>query len=259
MIHVFIPANWVVARDQFIVNDYSKLTLTKNAPASVTQNTTNLIFNGTDFSVVFDKTSGQMTSYKYKGTEYISDQFGLKPFFWRASTDNDYGAGFLPKKLSAWKDASYTDLKAENLNIKTGRVQSSAMNTTSLKQIQSGKLNTQFIRTVSFMLKIQLMLRNVSYRLYHELECVCSCPVSLSMQNTTAVAPGQYEDRKTSTFVDRYKSPIIDMVDKYVMTQENAHHTDANWLAVTHRLGKGLAFFADDKFQFNVSLSAWKQ
>ncbi|OPZ26954.1 MAG: Evolved beta-galactosidase subunit alpha [Bacteroidetes bacterium ADurb.BinA174] len=64
---------------------------------------------------------------------------------------------------------------------------------------------------------------------------------------------GNYEDRKTSTFIDRYISPINEMVTKYVLPQENAHHTDANWLAVTQRSGNGLLFVADDVFQFNVS------
>jgi len=64
---------------------------------------------------------------------------------------------------------------------------------------------------------------------------------------------GNYCDRKTASFVDRYRSPIIDMVDKYVLTQENAHHTDAHWLAITNKSGKGFVFAADQTFEFNVS------
>ena len=33
----YIPAGWIVARDQFVVNEYAKLALNKKSPATVTQ------------------------------------------------------------------------------------------------------------------------------------------------------------------------------------------------------------------------------
>ena len=194
-----------------------------------------------------------MTSYKYKGTEYISDQFGLKPFFWRASTDNDYGAG-LQKKLSAWRDISYTTLKAENLIVKTGE------NTTISCEYNFPQTNTIWKAKYTIYKDGSIHVENSIDATKCELPLIprIGMRMQLSGEFVNAEYYGRgpwanYEDRKTSTFVDRYKSPIINMVDKYVMTQENAHHTDANWLAVTHRSGKGLAFFADNMFQFNVS------
>ena len=43
-------------------------------------------------------------SYRYKKQEYIHNGQGTRPFFWRAPTDNDYGAK-LPVRLKAWKEA----------------------------------------------------------------------------------------------------------------------------------------------------------
>jgi beta-galactosidase len=43
------------------------------------------------------------------------------------------------------------------------------------------------------------------------------------------------------------------MVEKFVLAQENAHHVDASWLAITDRKGKGVLFAADNTFEFNVS------
>ena len=43
------------------------------------------------------------------------------------------------------------------------------------------------------------------------------------------------------------------MVTKYVAPQENHHHTDAQWLALTQKSGRGLLFVADGKFEFNAS------
>ncbi len=75
--------------------------------------------SGGRFKAVFNRESGLLTSYRVDGTEYIENGAGPRPFFWRAPIDNDYGAR-LPQRLSAWREASYLELKAENLRIATG-------------------------------------------------------------------------------------------------------------------------------------------
>ena len=60
-----------------------------------------------------------MTSYKVNGTEYFAEGFGIQPNFWRAPTDNDYGAN-LPVRLKAWKEASYQEPKAESFQVTPG-------------------------------------------------------------------------------------------------------------------------------------------
>ncbi|HPD87730.1 MAG TPA: glycoside hydrolase family 2, partial [Proteiniphilum sp.] len=62
-----------------------------------------------------------------------------------------------------------------------------------------------------------------------------------------------YSDRKSSTFLNSYSAPVSEMVTRYVLPQENGHHTDAQWLALTRKSGSGLLFVADDQFEFNVS------
>ena len=248
-----IPSNWVVARDQFILHEYPRFELTKKAPATSTQNTTSLTFKGNDFTVVFDKATGLMTSYQYKGTEYISEKFGLKPFFWRAPTDNDYGAA-LPEKLKAWKDASYTELIAENLLVKT------VEETTLSCQYDIPQTKTSWKVKYTIFNDGTIHVENSVDATKCELPLIPRIGMRMQMPgefvNTEYYGRGpwaNYEDRKTSSFIDRYKSPISSMVDKYVLSQENAHHTDASWLALTQRSGKGIMIFADDKFQFNVS------
>ena len=113
----YIPAGGVVAQDQFLVNNYPELKLNgKIKAAKLKEGDTDIVVNGKSFSAVFNKSTGIMTSYKYKGTEYVNNEFGLRPFFWRAPLDNDYGAG-LPKKLEAWKSASYQDLSVEDISV----------------------------------------------------------------------------------------------------------------------------------------------
>ena len=47
-------------------------------------------FSGKDWALTFDKVTGAIASYFYKGTRLIAR--GPRPDFWRAATDNDIGA-----------------------------------------------------------------------------------------------------------------------------------------------------------------------
>ena len=248
-----IPSGWIVARDQFLVNNYPALNLSNLKAADVQENGNLVTVSGQNFKAIFDKNSGVMTSYKVNGTEYVNSGFGLRPFFWRAPIDNDYGAR-LPKRLNAWKDASYQDLKAENFQVAKGDAttisctysypQTKAVQTVTYTVYNNGtvrvensfdasKSETELIPRIGMRMQLPIKVVNAEYY---------------------GRGPwGNYEDRKTSTFVDRYTSPIGEMVTKYVLPQENTHHTDAKWLAVSQKSGNGLLFVADDVFQFNVS------
>lgn len=248
-----IPAGWAVARDQFVVNNFAAIKPISAKAAKVTETDNEIKVSGSGFNAVFDRASGVMTSYKYKGTEYIDDSFGPRPFFWRAPLDNDYGAR-MPKTLAAWHKASYQDLKAENVSIDQGNEtvisysytypEAEAVWSVKYTIYNDGKIkvDNHFDATKS---KLPLVFR-VGMRMQMPSQFV----------NAEYYGRGpwdNYIDRKTSTFIDRYKSPIKDMVEKYVFAQENAHHIDASWLAVTTKSGKGLLIASDDTFEFNVS------
>ncbi|MDK2852977.1 MAG: beta-galactosidase, partial [Proteiniphilum sp.] len=248
-----IPAGWVVAREQFVVNDYPALATGKLKAAGVEETGTSVIVSGRRYKAVFDKQTGLLTSYRVDGTEYIENGAGPRPFFWRAPIDNDYGAR-LPQRLSAWKDASYQEPKAENLKITTGTEttltysyhypEAGASNEVTYTLYDNGTIHisNRFDATAS---KTELIPR-----------------IGMRMQLTGELVHADYygrgpwenyPDRKSSAFLDRYTSPISEMVTRYVLPQENGHHTDTRWLALTRESGSGLLFVADDLFEFNVS------
>ena len=72
--------------------------------ASIVNNQRNhLIVNGDNFSIEFNRYNGFMSKYVVDGTEMIAEEGMLTPNFWRAPTDNDYGAN-LQNKFRAWKN-----------------------------------------------------------------------------------------------------------------------------------------------------------
>lgn len=249
-----IPAGWVVARDQFIVNDYPSFRLTDRRPAKVQEEESTVTVSGKGFTARFDKASGLLTSYKVNGRETIDNGYGPRPFFWRAPIDNDYGARF-PITLKAWKEASYQEPKAEHFEVVSD--------------------NRHTVITSRYTHSEARATSQVTYTLYHngiirvehafnatasETELIPRIGMRMQLPGsfTDAEYYGRgawenYADRKTSAFIDRYETPISEMVTRYVLPQENGHHTDCRWLAVTEKTGKGLLFIADDRFEFNLS------
>lgn len=251
----YIPAGWVVARDQFLVNNYPALQLSnKMKPATLKEGDNQIEVNGRRFKAIFDKTTGVMTSYKYRNTEYVNDGFGLRPFFWRAPIDNDYGAR-LPQRLKDWQTASYQDLNVDDISV----VSNKETTAITAKYVYPASNSTWQV-TYTIYNDGTIRVDNTFDASQSETELIPRIGMRMQLPGSVVNAEyygrgpwGNYSDRKTSTFVDRYQSPISEMVTKYVTPQENDHHTDTKWLALTQKSGRGLLFVADDNFEFNAS------
>ncbi|KAA6307187.1 Beta-galactosidase, partial [termite gut metagenome] len=79
----FLPAGTIIAREQKEIYFYEK-NIAMQYPTVIERLNEQVILFGYDFKAVFDKKSGILTSYVYKGTEYIHNGQGMRPFFWRA-------------------------------------------------------------------------------------------------------------------------------------------------------------------------------
>ncbi len=251
-----LPAGWVVAKDQFVVNEYPELKAGQTGkPAKLVDKGSTIHASGKNFEAIFDKTSGILVSYKFRGTEYISSGFGPRPFFWRAPLDNDYGAG-MPKKLREWKEASFAELKAVNLVQDASSGKSTSISLTYDYPNVKSAWNVKYTIAESGRITVD----NQFNATRNELPLIFRVGMRMQLPGDIVNAEyygrgplENYEDRKTAMFVDRYKSPVIDMVGKYVFTQENGHHVDTRWLALTQKSGTGLLFASNSNFQFNVS------
>ena len=77
-----------------------------------------------DLTVKVNRTTGLISEYTYRGKSLLGEGGTLKPNFWRAPTDNDFGAG-LQKRFKVWKNpvmnlkgvAVEKDKKANTINI----------------------------------------------------------------------------------------------------------------------------------------------
>lgn len=62
-----------------------------------------LIVEGENFIIEFNKHNGYLSRYEADGMQLLNPGAQLTPNFWRAPTDNDYGAG-LQHRYAVWKN-----------------------------------------------------------------------------------------------------------------------------------------------------------
>lgn len=125
-----LPAGYAVAKDQLVLNPYKapamdlKNVEVVNTPTVAPQIQENdwryLIINGDNFRLEFNKHTGYLNRYNVAGTELMNEDAELAPNFWRAPTDNDFGAG-LQQKFAAWKNPGLklTSFKWETVDNQT--------------------------------------------------------------------------------------------------------------------------------------------
>ena len=256
-----IPAGYEIAYDQFQLPIQAEKRIYKaNGPALTTATSGDeLTVSSSKVNFVFNKKSGLVTSYKVDGTEYFKDGFGIQPNFWRAPNDNDYGNG-APKRLQVWKQSSknfhVTDvnmttenkvvllkatylLAAGNLYVVTYRIYPSGIVNVSAQftstDMQAAETEvSEATRMATFTpgsdaarkaaSKLEVPRIGVRFRL----------PAQMNNVQYFGRGPEEnYIDRNHGTLVGIYKTTADKMYFNYVRPQENGHHTDTRWIALS--------------------------
>ena len=252
-----ISAGHQIAADQFILPlTMDKKVYKANGPKlTVTTEGDNLKVVSSKVSFVFDKKSGIVTSYKVDGTEYFNNGFGIQPNFWRAPTDNDYGNGG-PKREQIWKQSSKNfsiaeatakmedsnavidvtyQLAAGNSYVVTYKIYPSGVVNASLKFTALEKAEPNAPR-IGVRFRLPEIMDNISY-------------LGRGPQEN-------YWDRKAGSMIDLYKTTAEKMYYPYVRPQENGHHSDTRWVALTAVKGKGLLIEGNPTIEFNALRNA---
>ena len=239
-----LAKGYVIAKNQIQLQQGSevKLPVVASEKLKTKNKGENLIISNIDVEVVFDKKTGVLLAYRFKGKNLIKK--GPQPDFWRAPTDNDFGNNF-QKRARAWKEAT------DNPKL---------MDFTSEKKDGYVEVKTNYkLDSVSSNL-------NITYKIYGnglievgndfqfngDTEKLTSLPkfgnsmvLPLAYDNVEWYGRGPYEnywDRKTSAFVGIYNSSVEDLYVPYIRPQENGYRTDNRWVKLTDNEGNGIKF-----------------
>ena len=257
-----LDAGYDVARQQFVIRPYSFPTLEQFTSAPVAAVTTKgkkvvattapavkkdeqlacLTLTGGPTSVTFNKWTGYVDYIDVDGQPMFEDGYSLRPDFWRATTDNDYGAG-LQNRFGAWKSP---ELRLTGMKEEADGQNRRVVCTYDMPSVSS-KLTLTYTLTPAGALVVNQSLKVDADAKDKPLIPRFGMTLEMPEQYGTVTYYGRgpvenYSDRHASQFIGEYTQQVKDMAWGYVRPQETGNHTDVRWWNVHNAQGKGLTF-----------------
>jgi beta-galactosidase len=207
----------------------------------------NLTVKGENFTIEFNKQNGFMNRYDANGLEMLNKGAQLTPNFWRAPTDNDFGAG-LQKKFEAWKNPG---IKLTSLNSKVESNQAIVVATYDMANVAAKLTLTYVINNVGSVKVTQKMTADKDAKVspMFRFGMQMQMPKTFSKIEYYGRGPGEnYADRNNSEFIGLYRQNVADQFYSYIRPQENGNKTDIRWWKQINMGGNGLKFVSEAPF-----------
>ncbi len=214
-----------------------------------------IIIDGSDFQIRFDTARGMIKSYYYRGKELLLS--GPEPELWRPPTDNDLGNN-LHVRARIWRKAGKRRT-LRDMSISRGSSQKINISVYFLLNDKNG-------HPVAVYDSEYKILGNGSVSVNNTFEMTRTGLPEIPRMGMNLVMPKEfdrftwlgrgphesYRDRKTSAFVDLYRSSVSGQYWPYIRPQENGNKEDVRWAAVTDSTGVGLLFSGDPLIAVSV-------
>ena len=252
-----LPAGTTIAYDQLSIRDYKAPELklenqqASNVPVivpSILDNDGNyLIVKGENFSMDFNKHNGYLCRYDVNGMQLMEDGSALTPNFWRAPTDNDFGAG-LQHKYAAWKNP---ELKLTSLKHAIENDQAVVRAEYDMKSIGGTLSLTYTINNKGAVKVTQKMVADKSKKVSEMFRfgMQMRMPVNFNEVEYYGRGPGEnYADRNHGAMLGKYRQTIEEQFYPYIRPQETGTKTDIRWWRLLNISGNGLQFISDAPF-----------
>ena len=237
-----IDKGQVLAKQQFCINEYKFPELKTAEGVSVTKEETNsyvkLSAAGTDLYV--GKWTGWIDYLTVDGKEMLQNRESIVPEFWRAPTDNDYGAS-LQRHFRTWHNPQMKLKKVEavgnavlvSFDMPDQKAQLSMTYTLSPEGevIVREQLTTEKEAKVSELFRFGMAIQMP--KTFNRIQYYGRGPVE------------NYIDRKDSEFLGIYANEVQKEYFDYIRPQESGNHTDVRWFSVLDKEGKGLCFYSN--------------
>jgi len=266
-----LPAGYVVAEEEFALSGRKKHFLsTTKGTVNIVRSDQELVIRGDQFTAEFDPNTGLLYALDYGQGNVLQEP--IRPNFWRATTDNDFGFG-MPNRMEPWKEASQhqrlTSFTTEqqkngNTNALSGSQQtitdgSVRIRSTYVLEGVGGEITVSYTLNGEGHIHVQNNLSGIADTM----------PRLPRLGNNLVLKPAydqvewygrgpheNYQDRKTGALVGRYQSAVADLMYPYIRPQENGYRTDVREVIFRDDTGHGVAFLAAENL---LSFSAHHQ
>ena len=231
-----IPERHIVASEQIALCSYDYAHSTPEGKLEVERGDGWLVAYAGDTGVLFNTKNGRLERY-VSGDRDVMSQLP-EPWFWRAPTDNDFGAGF-QRTANVWRtnrgrtvDSSVEEYEDRVVvcNVRE-MVDAPSLFTTTYTFMADGALKVEVVweRKGEFVPELpRLGMRMILPADYTNLKYYGRGPWE------------NYSDRMESSFVGLYEQSTSEQLFPYVRPQESGNKCDVRWLELTDGEGVGL-------------------
>ena len=237
-----IDKGQVLARQQFCIQPYQFPVLSDDVktPGITKEETVSYLkLTAAGTTLTIGKWSGLIDYLDVDGKPMLLDRHSILPEFWRAPTDNDYGARF-QERFAVWKSP---EMKLKELDVEDNGAEA----TFELPAVKATlKLTYTLTAEGEVIIRQQLDADDEAkvapmFRYGMQLQM----PQAYNSVKYYGRGPVEnYCDRHDSEFLDVYEAKVADEYFPYVRPQESGNHTDVRWFRVLDAEGRGLEFYA---------------
>ena len=209
------------------------------------------VLSANGVKVTFNKRTGFVAYIDVDGTPMMTDESELTPDFWRAATDNDFGAG-MQNRLAAWQhprlDRKAFDIKQDGVNyVVTAEYNIQAVESTvklTYTMTPEGKLVVKQDLNVSEEAKNRKDDRGrLTMPQLLRFGMQMQMPKEFTQIEYYGKGPHEnYIDRNNSQHLGLWKQTVAEQFWGYVRPQENGTKTCVRYWNITNKAGKGLRF-----------------
>jgi beta-galactosidase len=254
-----LPAGFVVARNQLPITEYKPVTPVvttytecKNCPTEeliIQDNDRNYLkIIGSNLHIEFNRRSGYLTKYSVGGIDYIAADYSLRPNFWRAPTDNDFGAN-LQSKYRVWRNP-FIRLTSFDKKSEGGIVEITAKY--EIREVGAALTLKYVINAKGEVLVTQSLVADKEKKDVPDMfrfGMRVALPSDFDALEFYGRGPIEnYSDRNGSTFLGIYNQKVAEQYYPYIRPQESGTKTDLRWWRLRSALGKTLEFTAAAPF-----------
>ncbi|TDO68953.1 beta-galactosidase [Flavobacterium chryseum] len=234
----FLPKGFQIATEQLAYKGTWKNDIKIQGASKITveKNINNTVFKSDKATITFDKKTGFISGYSFNNLPIIKEGYQLRPNFWRAPNDNDFGAN-LQITLKAWKEATenptlvswnYSATKDNKILVKA------TYNLTSVSSTL--ELNYEINSNGELAVKEQLNIDKTKEQpVLPRFGMEIIVPKDFSNMSYYGRGPHEnYIDRNYSSQVGIYNQTVSEQYYPYIRPQETGNKTDVRWLELSN-------------------------
>lgn len=259
-----LPAGHTAARAQIVIRQggqtYAEIRNAKEsnkavqAPQLDDSDRNYIIVGGDGFRIDICRRDGMICRYSAGGADLIKEGSRIEPNFWRAPTDNDYGAR-LQFREGAWRSPRL-ELRSLKGETRDGLATISA--NYAVRGIRQGTwdgmdpnaaeadVSLTLVYTINNKGEVEITERmevgqGAAAPEMPRFGMRMAMPRDMEKMTYYGRGPGEnYPDRANAAFVGLYRQSVGEQFHPYIRPQENGAKTDIRWWSVSDASGRGV-------------------